>query len=301
MPTLIHPPTIALDSTGIGSDRVRTRVLASFGSTGVTCRSVTDFWDSLSRQCDVRCRSEPTVVMADLSHLVRGFRSTERPRWMTVVRTSRPYFLAFVRTERDRRCASAIDDLMRHCDQRLTVCGDPVGARELESCVNDALAAHRPDSIADLRYVRRTESFWIEFSDGFVSGLTLEALGIGDLRDGLVLEAATLTDWGQTLVLMRLDGTPFEIDSASIRAALDADFAGRLVRQAAASDETLGARVRAARKARGLTQAQLGAAAGFDQAVISKLERGRHEPRIDTLSRIAEALGTSVGSLLAQR
>lgn len=122
---------------------------------------------------------------------------------MTVVRTSRPYFLAFVRTERDRRCASAIDDLMRHCDRRLTVCGDPVGTRELESCVNEALAAHRPDSIADLRYVSRTESFWIEFSDGFVSGLTLGQLGIGDLRDGLVLESATVTDGGRRRVSIR--------------------------------------------------------------------------------------------------
>ena len=38
---------------------------------------------------------------------------------------------------------------------------------------------------------------------------------------------------------------------------------------------------------------------GFDQAVISRLERGKHRPRIDTLRRIARALDMTVSQVLA--
>lgn len=47
------------------------------------------------------------------------------------------------------------------------------------------------------------------------------------------------------------------------------------------------------RKSEGLTQAQLAQRAGTSQTIISTLESGSHMPRLITLMRIAEALGTS--------
>lgn len=44
----------------------------------------------------------------------------------------------------------------------------------------------------------------------------------------------------------------------------------------------------------GLSQAQLAAKANIDQADISKLERGIANPSVNTLSRIAKALGTNL-------
>ena len=58
----------------------------------------------------------------------------------------------------------------------------------------------------------------------------------------------------------------------------------------------LGREIRARRIERNLTQAQLGAAAGVSGAMISKIERGRHNGN-DVLFRVAAALHCSVSVL----
>jgi XRE family transcriptional regulator, fatty acid utilization regulator len=61
----------------------------------------------------------------------------------------------------------------------------------------------------------------------------------------------------------------------------------------------LGANVKKARDARGMTQLQLAAAAGLGIATISDLERGQiTDPQLSTLEKLAGALGTSVDALL---
>ena len=58
---------------------------------------------------------------------------------------------------------------------------------------------------------------------------------------------------------------------------------------------TFARRLREARERVGLTQFELGVAAGLDPAVASprmnQYERGVHEPNIDTVKKLAEALG----------
>lgn len=58
-----------------------------------------------------------------------------------------------------------------------------------------------------------------------------------------------------------------------------------------------GANVKRVRKARELTQEQLGLAAGLDAAVISRIEAGQREPRVKNIVRIAKALETQPGDL----
>ena len=52
--------------------------------------------------------------------------------------------------------------------------------------------------------------------------------------------------------------------------------------------------LRAARKAAGLTQAELGRRAGVTQSVISAYEAGRREPSVATLSRLVDATGATL-------
>lgn len=61
----------------------------------------------------------------------------------------------------------------------------------------------------------------------------------------------------------------------------------------------LGARVRALRLARGLTQAQLAELAGASRQLVGAVEAGRHLPRVDAAARLAAALSTTVEELLA--
>ena len=57
-------------------------------------------------------------------------------------------------------------------------------------------------------------------------------------------------------------------------------------------------KIRAARKAAGLSQTELAEKIGVVQSNVCRWERGAHRPQIDTLKKIAEALGTSVDNLL---
>jgi transcriptional regulator with XRE-family HTH domain len=60
----------------------------------------------------------------------------------------------------------------------------------------------------------------------------------------------------------------------------------------------LATRIRHARVAKSLTQRQLSEATGLTQQSISHFERGEARPSIDSLLRIARALGIQPGELL---
>lgn len=55
----------------------------------------------------------------------------------------------------------------------------------------------------------------------------------------------------------------------------------------------LGSALAAERERKGLTQAALARACGLDRSHVSLIERGRREPRIGTVARLAGALGVS--------
>ncbi|MBU1588385.1 MAG: XRE family transcriptional regulator [Actinobacteria bacterium] len=61
----------------------------------------------------------------------------------------------------------------------------------------------------------------------------------------------------------------------------------------------VGARIRALRRARGLTLEELGARCELSHPFLSQLERGRARPSMVSLERIARALGSSQLELLA--
>lgn len=59
-----------------------------------------------------------------------------------------------------------------------------------------------------------------------------------------------------------------------------------------------GANLNAARRASGLSQERLAIRAGLHRTEIGLLEHGRRVPRIDTVARLAGALGIAPGELL---
>jgi transcriptional regulator with XRE-family HTH domain len=62
-------------------------------------------------------------------------------------------------------------------------------------------------------------------------------------------------------------------------------------------DPGVGARLRQARRQRGITLKQVAAAAGVTESFVSQVERGVANPSVATLRRIAEAIGEQVGAL----
>lgn len=59
----------------------------------------------------------------------------------------------------------------------------------------------------------------------------------------------------------------------------------------------IGARLRATRRARGLTLGQVAAAAGLTEGFVSKLERDHVSPSVASLVAVCEAIGLRVGEL----
>jgi transcriptional regulator with XRE-family HTH domain len=63
--------------------------------------------------------------------------------------------------------------------------------------------------------------------------------------------------------------------------------------------ETLGATIRRTREKRGQSLKQLAAATGLTQSFHSQVENDRTSPSVASLRKIAEALGTSIGTFFA--
>lgn len=61
---------------------------------------------------------------------------------------------------------------------------------------------------------------------------------------------------------------------------------------------TVGECIRAARKQRGLTQAELSERAHISRSYLCDAENNRYHPSVDTLQRIADVLAVPVGSLM---
>jgi transcriptional regulator with XRE-family HTH domain len=59
--------------------------------------------------------------------------------------------------------------------------------------------------------------------------------------------------------------------------------------------------LRQIREERGLSQRELAARAGVVKSTIYEAEAGRHIPRIQTLEKLADALGVSIVDLLPRR
>ncbi|MEE9230187.1 MAG: helix-turn-helix transcriptional regulator [Acidobacteriota bacterium] len=275
---------------------------ASVRAAGYSSEEFTRFWDYFLGKTACERIPQRTLVMADLARIVRYYRDVGHHQWLASVRRVRPYFVAFLRTKRDARYASLIGDLMRHSDFRVTVCKDIESRGEVQQCVSEALAALDPDSLLEVRYSpARREVLWVEFGDGLSGFVDWSDMDLDEAMKSLVPESATVGGRGKTVELTTKNGDLFEIDAASVRALLDEQFARQISIRARRSDEAVGQRIGDARKAAGLTQTALGERAGLDQAVISRLEGGAHQPRVDTLQRIAAALDMSLSALLSER
>lgn len=63
--------------------------------------------------------------------------------------------------------------------------------------------------------------------------------------------------------------------------------------------EKFAVNLRQRRKARDLSQEELGARSDLHTTEISRLERGKREPRLSTMVRLARALGIPVSDLVS--
>jgi transcriptional regulator with XRE-family HTH domain len=63
---------------------------------------------------------------------------------------------------------------------------------------------------------------------------------------------------------------------------------------------TVGARLRKARRAKGISQEQLALTANLDRSFVSGLERGEFNVSLLVLAKLARVLGVKLGSLIGE-
>lgn len=60
----------------------------------------------------------------------------------------------------------------------------------------------------------------------------------------------------------------------------------------------IGEKIKSIRKSRGLTQKQLGEKLGISQALVGQYETGKRKPKLEQITRIANALSVDIGDLI---
>jgi DNA-binding XRE family transcriptional regulator len=291
---------VTVDWSGVGNASARTRLRAALQELGCKPRSETGFWTKL-RRSRAKTIPEQVLVISDLANVVKGFQAIGSHRWTAAIRERRPYIVALVRTKGDMRLAAMVGDVMQASANRFMVCDfEPSGSHDLVTSLSRALSAGQPTSVVHASYSDTDEALWLEFGDGLRTTIRWSALGIDREEHGLLLETATPAEDFASVETLQLDGGIFDIDSGVLRALADTMHADAVRARAEESRESVGTRVRARRENAGLTQMDVAEQSGLDQALISKLERGKHRPRFDTLERYAKALGLTVSGLLAE-
>lgn len=85
-----------------------------------------------------------------------------------------------------------------------------------------------------------------------------------------------------------------------LRAKIDSEYRGRQREKQKKELKALGKRLKNFRKAEGLNQEELAQRAGIGRVTLSRLERGKQEPRFQTLMNLASAMDISFQKLITE-
>jgi len=131
------------------------------------------------------------------------------------------------------------------------------------------------------------------------------------LDDKSEVASITLADDATRATLELVSGARFEIGADEMVVRATSSSGGTLAATSsngtlaagingldAIDGQRLGARIRALRLAAGLTQAELARRTGIHRPNIARVEAGRHTPSLETLARVAAAIGVPTTRVL---
>lgn len=155
------------------------------------------------------------------------------------------------------------------------------------------------DSIHKLSSVQLTDNqLEVEFQDDCAGTILVEELGLPfsprtidedhfAQKDGL--EVKLINDDDEEVL-------PWDY----LRAKIDSEYRNRQKQQQNKELKALGQRLKNFRKAEGLNQEDLAKRAGIGRVTLSRLERGKQEPRFQTLMDLASAMDISFQKLITE-
>lgn len=119
---------------------------------------------------------------------------------------------------------------------------------------------------------------------------------------GAPVEAMRIAEHGRSALLHLTDGVVVELVASALRGSTVSTPPSGSGFPATLGDVDgvrLGQRLRALRLAAGLTQAELARRTGIHRPNIARVEAGRHTPSLETLARLAAAIGVSTTRVLS--
>jgi len=120
---------------------------------------------------------------------------------------------------------------------------------------------------------------------------------------GAAVETVRIADHGRSALVQLADGITMELVASELLTPRGTSLSPSVSGYPAALGDVdgvrLGQRLRALRLAAGLTQAELARRTGIHRPNIARVEAGRHTPSLETLARLAAAIGVSTTRVLA--
>jgi len=139
------------------------------------------------------------------------------------------------------------------------------------------------------------EGIQVTFADGRTG--VVPYAGVPEIKGAKNLKAIALPN-PYEIVLHGFGGEVAELPWDFARHYCDPSYEPRVRATAASGRESIGNRLRELRKAAGMTQDGLAAAAGIGRVTLVRIEGGEQSPRFETLAALSAALGRPLADLL---
>jgi DNA-binding Xre family transcriptional regulator len=159
--------------------------------------------------------------------------------------------------------------------------------------------------LADVEYVGKMEAVVFRFRSGKIYGVPLRVL---EGTDDTPVTRVYLSSYGYAATIEQFSGNRLEVPWDVVLYHADPTYPYRKPEPGSPEeaerrkvDQVIGERVRGERRARKWTLAALSSLTGIKVPNLSRLERGKHTPSLDTLEKVADALGVPVAALIARR
>ena len=156
--------------------------------------------------------------------------------------------------------------------------------------------------LVDVEYVGKMEAVVFRFGDGRIFGVALQVL---EGLDATPVTRVSLAPGGDEATIEQFSGNVLEIPGDVVLYHADPTYPCRRPEPGSPEelgdlrrDEQIGERVRRERRARKWTLADLSSRTGIKVSNLSRLEKGKHSPSLDTLTRVADAFGVPVITLI---
>jgi DNA-binding XRE family transcriptional regulator len=159
----------------------------------------------------------------------------------------------------------------------------------------EELAAAGRDRIRDARYRVGEDRFFVTFDSGEEYGFARYLL---ECDDGTEVVGVKVDGRRFYFRVSQASGNNYEVPWDRVLYEAEPSY---LHARTHTASQNVGTEIVKARKARGMTQAELARAARLLRPNLARIEAGKHRPTMDTLEKLAGALKVPVVDLIAGR